>query len=44
MDIFLGLTDRDEELRGGRDSFGSIEADEAILGVFRLFLGSSYLK
>jgi hypothetical protein len=44
LDMFLGLADREMELRAEGIGLGSIEINDAIFGGFRLSLGSSYLK
>ena len=44
VDFFVGLAERDLELRNEGQSIDSIESEEALFGGIRLSMGTSYLK
>ncbi|MFT4710841.1 MAG: hypothetical protein ACI9D0_001893 [Bacteroidia bacterium] len=44
VDLFLGLAERELELRDDGQSLGTIESEEALFAGIRLSMGTSYLK
>ncbi|MDG1500857.1 MAG: hypothetical protein P8N31_13120 [Planctomycetota bacterium] len=44
VDLFVGLAERELELRDDGEGLGTIETDDALFGGIRLSLGTSYLK